>query len=100
MAIHKTHFRGKTSIKGRPKEQAAAEIMVNKADFHLQTRKRRQFFFTALDILAVVSLGASIYTFYKGQILNGFLTLIPAIVILIYFLIKNYLGNKSRKFKK
>jgi len=99
MVIHRTKFKGRVSIRGRPKEQAVAEIITNKAEFNLQNKKRKRFFFTILDILALVSLAASIYSLYKGQISNGFLTLIPAIIILIYFLVKNYLRNKVSKLK-
>jgi hypothetical protein len=93
MSIAKARFKGKVRIHGRPKEQAAAEIRLMQAEDNMEQKKHRRLFFTILDILVLISFGFSIYSFYQGLILNGFLTLIPGICILTYFLIK-------QKFKK
>ena len=65
MAIRHIHFRGKVRLKGRPKEQASAEIMVMNAEERLHQRKMRRIFFSVLDLLIIISLVLSIYLFYK-----------------------------------
>jgi len=100
MAIRHTHFRGKVRLKGRPKEQAKAEIMVMNAEEKLHQINMRRIFFTILDILIIISFALSIYLFYKNQITNGFLTLIPGVLILSYFVVRRYLRNKRKELKR
>lgn len=90
MSIKDARFKGYVKIRGRPKEQAKAEIM-------LRQHEHKQFFFTLLDLVAIASLGVAIYLFYKGKILNGFLALLVGIVILGYYTFRNMLRAKIRK---
>lgn len=100
MALRSSKFRGKVKIRGRPKEQATAEIMLMKAENSLKQKQRRALFFILLDTIIIISFGIAIYSFYHGNILNGFLTLIVGLIILIYFLMRRFFKKTSRKLKK
>ena len=99
MAIRRTKFKGKVSIRGRPKEQAKAEIMVMKQQEAYESRKRKAFFFILLDIVAVISLIVAIYSFYKGEYLRGVLVLLIAVLIFIYYILKKALQKKNKKLE-
>ncbi len=96
MSLIKSRFKGKIHLRGRPNEQATAEIRLMKAKEAYEARKRRRNFFTILDIIAIIALICSIYSFYFGKISRGFLFLLVSILILGYFLLRNYLRNKNR----
>ena len=97
MGIQGTRFRGKVRIKGRPKEQARAEIMIMRQKEAYEERKRKRRFFALLDIVALISLVVSIYLFYQGKIFNGFLTLLVGVLIVVYFILRRILKHKQRK---
>ena len=97
MGIGGARFRGKAISKGRPKDFARAEIGLMRERQRIEDRKRRRGFFTVLDIILLVSLVASIYSFYKGNILNGVLTLIVGVAILGYFVARNKRREKRKK---
>jgi len=96
MAIHKARFRGKVSIRGRPKEQAKAEIMIMKQQEAYERRKSKRRFFLLLDIIALISLIIAIYLFYQGSILRGLLSLLVGILILVYFVLRKKLRQKKK----
>lgn len=94
MGIKNPYFRGKAKAKGRPTEFAKAELMVKHGEENIIDRKRKRFFFTLLDILAIFSLGVAIYSFYLGNVRNGFLSLLVGVIILGYFSLRNYFRSK------
>jgi len=96
MAIHKAGFRGKVSIRGRPKEQAKAEIMIMKQKEAYEYRKSKRRFFFLLDIIAFISLIIAIYSFYQGSILRGLLSLLVGVLILIHFALRKRLRQKKK----
>mgnify|MGYP003979993415 FL=1 len=100
MGLRHYRFKGKVKIRGRPREQASAEIMVMKANSVLQERKQKRTFFIFLDILMVISFGSSIYSFFIGNLKLGFFSLIPGLLILIFFIWRNFLRKPSNKNKK
>ena len=99
MAIRKTKFKGKVSIRGRPKEQAKAEIMVMKQQEAYENRKRKAFFFILLDIVALISLITAVYSFYNREYVKGALILLVAVLIFVYYLLKKALQKKNKKFE-
>lgn len=96
MAIKGTRFRGKVRIKGRPKEQARAEIMIMRQQEAHEDRKRRRRFFILLDLVAVASLVVAIYSFYQGKYLNGALTLLVGVLIVLYYSLRKKKVKKKR----
>ena len=94
--IRHTRFKGKVKIKGRPREQAKAEIMLMKAEEAYQGRQRRRRLFTFLDFIIVIAFGLSIYSIYIKSYLNAFLFLIIGLVPLAYFIIRRILKNKRK----
>jgi len=101
MAIKHTKFRGGIRIKGRPKEQAKAEIMIMDKQEAYEDRKRRRRFFALLDAVAVISLVVAIYLFYQGDYLKGALVLLVGTLILLYYgLRKISKNNNSTKRRK
>ncbi|MDD5191993.1 MAG: hypothetical protein PHH54_06745 [Candidatus Nanoarchaeia archaeon] len=96
MGIQKTRFRGNVKIRGRPKEQARAEIMIMRQKEAYEERKRKRRFFALLDIIALISLVVSIYLFYQGKILNGILTLLVGVLIVVYFILRRILKQRRR----
>ena len=94
MGISGARFRGNAIVKGRPKEHAQAEISLMRERQRIEDRKRRMKFFMFLDIVLVISLIVSIYSFYRRNIVNGFLTLLVGLVILFYFLIRKIVRKK------
>lgn len=96
MGIQRARFRGNVRIKGRPKEQARAEIMIMRQKEAYEERKRKRRFFALLDIIALISLIVAIYLFYQGKILNGILTLLVGVLIVVYFILRRILKRKKR----
>jgi len=96
MGIQRTRFRGKVRIKGRPMEQARAEIMIMKQKEIYKERKRKRNFFILLDIIALISFVVSIYLFYQGKIINGILTLLVSVLIVVYFILRKRLIQKKK----
>ena len=94
MGIQNARFKGRVKIRGRPREQASAEIMVMKQREAYQDRQRKRRFFTFLDIIAGLGLLGGILSFYFGRYLNGFLLIGIAVIILGYFLIRRILKRK------
>ena len=100
MAIKGTRFRGKVHIKGRPKEQAKAELMVMKAQDRYEGKKRRRMFFSFLDIIIIVSFGAAIYSAYIRDYQNAIWFMAIGFLPLVYFIVRRILKKKSFKKKK
>ena len=73
--------------------------MVMKHKEAFENRRRRQMFFTILDIIAILSFLAGLYSIYKGRLTNGFLLIGVGVVILAYFILRRVL-KKNRKFNK
>ncbi len=97
MSITKTKFKGNIKIRGRPREQARAEIMLMKQREAYEGRHRRRLFFTFLDIVAVVAFLGGLYSIYKGSIMNGLLMIAVGVIIISYFLIRKISKNKTPK---
>ena len=95
MAIKRTGFKGKVHIKGRPKEQAKAELMIMKAQERYEDKKRKRTFFTILDIIIIIAFGFAIYSIYKGEYLNAVLYIISGFIPLLYFIIRRILKKKQ-----
>jgi len=91
MAIKGTRFRGKVHIKGRPKEQAKAELMIMKGQERYESKKRRRAFFTLLDSIIIVAFGFAIYSIYVGNYLNAILFMVVGFLPLLYFIIRRIL---------
>jgi hypothetical protein len=96
MSIRHAKIRGKVRLKGRPENQARAEIMVMKAQEKYEDRKRRRMWFTLLDLVIVIAFLLAIYSFYLGKLLNGFLLIIVGAIPLAYFIIRRILKNKVK----
>jgi len=97
MAIRHTKLRGKVSLRGRPTDQAKAEIMVMRQQEKYEGRKRRRMLFTLLDIIIIVSFGLAIYSVYVSDYINAILFLIIGSLPLAYFIIRRTLRDKQRK---
>lgn len=95
MSIRHAKIRGKVKLRGRPENQARAEIMVMKAQEKYDDRQRRRRLFTFLDFIIIVAYALSIYSFYLGKILNGFLFLVVGSIPLIYFIVRRILKNSK-----
>jgi len=100
MSIGRTRFKGKVKIHGRPREQAKAEIMLMKQREAYEGRQRRRTFFTILDIIVVLGFLGGIYSFYVGKLLNGFLLVGLAVIILAYFILRRTMKNKNEFNKR
>lgn len=97
MSITKTNFKGNVKIKGRPREQARAEIMLMKQREAYEGRQRRRRFFTFLDIIAIIAFLGGLYSIYKGSIMNGLLMIAVGLIIISYFLMRKISKNKTSK---
>jgi hypothetical protein len=97
MSIKNAKIRGKVKLHGRPENQARAEIMVMKAQEKYEDRKRRRRLFTFLDFVIIIAFLLAIYSFYLGNILNGFLLIVVGAIPLIYFLVRRILKNRQKR---
>lgn len=96
MAIKGARFKGKVHIKGRPKEQAKAELMIMKAQEKYEDKKRRRAFFTLLDIIIIVAFGFAIYSIYVGNYLNAILFMVVGFFPLVYFIVRRILKKRKK----
>jgi hypothetical protein len=97
MGIKSTRFKGRVKIKGRPKEQAKAEIMVMKAQERYEDKQRRRKLFTLLDFVIVIAFGLSIYSVWAKEYLNSFLFLIIGASPLGYFIVRRIMKNREKR---
>jgi len=97
MALRGSRFKGRVKIRGRPMEQAQAEIALMKHQEGYDNRKRRRAFFTFLDILAGIGFLGGVYSFYIQNYVLGSALIGIGIIILAYFLIRYNLRNKGRR---
>lgn len=97
MGIKNTKIKGRLKLRGKPENQARAEIMVMRAQEKYNSRKRRRMLFTLLDFIIIVSLTLAVYSFYQGEILNGIFLLFVGAVPLAYFILRRILRKKSKK---
>ena len=95
MGLSGAKLKGYIRIRGRPREQARAEIMLMRQREGYENRKRRQMFFTFLDIIAILGFLVGIFSIYKGNLLNGILSISLGIIILLYFIIRNMIRKKK-----
>lgn len=95
MGIKGAGFKGRVNIRGRPKEQAKAEIMIMKHQESYEGRKRRRLLFTLLDIIMILSFILAIYFVYQSEFLKGIIFLIIAAIPLAYFIIRRILKNNK-----
>ena len=86
MGMGDIHFKGRAKVKGKPKDFARAEKDMMKF-------KQRRRFFIGLDILVFLSIITSIYFFFLGDTRNGAFSLLPAALILLYFLPRKLSGG-------
>jgi accessory gene regulator protein AgrB len=100
MSIRHAKIRGRVKLRGRPENQARAEIMVMKAQEKYEERRRRRRLFTLLDFIIIIAFSLAIYSFYSGYILNGILLLIVGIIPLVYFVLRRVLKNNKKSINK
>jgi magnesium-transporting ATPase (P-type) len=95
MSIGRTRFKGRVKIRGRPTEQAKAEIMIMKQKEAYEGRQRRRRLFTVLDIIIVLAFLLAIYFVYVGFYLKAGISLVIGVIPLIYFILRRVLKNRN-----
>jgi hypothetical protein len=89
MGIGRARFKGNVKIRGRPREQAKAEIMIMKNKEKYEDKKRRRQFFTLLDIIAILCFIAGIvFIYYLKDYVTGSILILIAIFIVLYFIFR------------
>ena len=99
MAIQNPRITGSLKLKGRPREQAKAQIMVMKAERSERRENRRRLFFTILDLIVIISFALAIYSVYNMEYLKGLMFVIIGSLPLAYFIIRRVL-KKQKSFKE
>ncbi len=101
MGIKNSRIKGHVKLRGRPTDQAKAEIMVMKAQEKYEDKIRRRKLFTILDFVIVIAFGLAMYSIWIKEYLNTVLFLVVGAVPLVYFIIRRILKDKSKKqFKR
>jgi len=92
MGIRNTKIKGRVNLRGRPKDQAKAEIMVmnaqQKSRERARDKERRRKLFTALDFVMIVAFVLSMYSVWVKDYVNAILFLIVGMAPLSYFIIR------------
>jgi len=100
MGIKGAKLHGKIKLKGKPTDQAKAEIMIMKQRERYENRKRRRIFFTLLDFVIIIAFGLTIYSVYISNYINAILFLVIGGLPLVYFIVRRILRNKRRRREK